>query len=166
MEVYANVRQSSVASLDTFWSASIPAGSGITATRFVIPSNRDTWPVPARHQAYGRLLLARRMGLPSSTRVRAGFKTGAATACAARQPGACTAPETSGGRLAGGHSRTIPRWLPDLPTGAAGAIVNLSLTDTVTAAGELKISTPPAQRHHRLATDSRGSAPVKLSPTE
>ena len=45
--------------------------------------------------------------------------------------------KTSGGRLAGGHSRTISL-ASHLPTGAAGAIVNLSLTDTVTS-GELKI---------------------------
>ncbi len=72
MEVYANVWQSSVASLDTFWSASIPAGSGITATRFVIPSNVNG---PYPHGT--RLMVACSSpsnGTAQLNRVRAGFK--------------------------------------------------------------------------------------------
>jgi len=135
MNVYANLWQSGQGALVTFWSQSIPAGSGITATRFVIPSNVNG---PYPHGT--RLIVA--CSSPSSgsallNGVRAGFKHAPRSPVLLTTPARAYDSRTSGGRLAGGHSRTISL-SSHIPPGAAGAIIDLSVVDTL-ASGYLKV---------------------------
>ena len=135
MVVYANIWQSSQAVLDTIWSTTIPAGSGVTAHRFVIPSDVNG---PYPHGT--RLMVAAASQTNGSNLingVRAGFTNAPRTPVLLSAPARVYDSRTADGPLASGHSRTISlaSYLPD---GAAGAIINPTVTQTVTN-GYLKI---------------------------
>jgi hypothetical protein len=135
MTVYANVWASNQAFLNTFWSAEIPAGSGVTAHRFVIPSNVNG---PYPHGT--RLLVAAGTGTDGSqlvNGVRAGFKNAPRTPVLLSTPVRAYDSRSAGGPLSSGHSRTISL-AAHLPAGAAGAIINPTVIQTVTA-GYLKL---------------------------
>jgi hypothetical protein len=130
MTVYANIWQSSAASLTTFWSDSIPAGAGIVATRFVIPTNVNG---PYPHGT--RLLVACSTSSNGSNQlngVRAGFTHAPRTPVVLTTPIRAYDSRSTGGPLTGGHSRTISL-ASAIPAGAAGAILNLTVLRTVTS---------------------------------
>ena len=127
MTVYANVWQSSQAFLDTFWSTTIAAGSGVTAHRFVIPTAVNG---PYPHGT--RLMVA--AGTPSDgssliNGVRAGFSNAPTSPVLLSSPVRAYDSRTSGGVLAAGHSRTVSL-AGHIPAGALGAIVNITVTGT------------------------------------
>jgi hypothetical protein len=135
MNVYANVWASNEAILNTFWSTSVPAGSGVTAHRFVIPSTVNG---PYPHGT--RLMVAAGTATNGSTLingVRAGFKNAPRTPVLLPTPVRAYDSRSADGPLSSGHSRTISlaSYLPD---GAAGAIVNPTVIQTVTS-GYLKL---------------------------
>jgi hypothetical protein len=135
MTVYANVWASNQAVLNTFWSTTIPASSGVTAHRFVIPSNVNG---PYPHGT--RLMVAAATATNGTTLingVRAGFKNAPRTPVLLTTPVRAYDSRTVDGPLSSGHSRTISlaAYLPD---GAAGAIVNPPVVQTVTS-GYMKV---------------------------
>lgn len=135
MSVYANIWASNQAFLNTFWSTTIPVGSGVTAHRFVIPSAVNG---PYPHGT--RLMVA--AGTPTSgssliNGVRAGFKNAPRTPVLLTTPVRAYDSRAADGPLSSGHSRTISL-APYLPDGAVGAIVNPTVVQTVTS-GYMKV---------------------------
>jgi hypothetical protein len=135
MTVYANVWQSSAAYLDTFWSSSIPAGSGVTAHKFAIPTNVNG---PYPHGT--RLMVA--AGTPTTgaallNGVRAGFMNAPTSTVLLPSPIRAYDSRNTGGPISAGHSRTVTV-AGHVPVGALGAIVNLTVTHTVSS-GYLKL---------------------------
>ncbi len=130
MNVYANVWQSSAASLDTFWSETIAAGSGVTANRFAVPTSVNG---PYPHGT--RLVVA--CGTPTDASsqvngVRAGFTHAPRTPVLLTTPVRAYDSRRTGGPLSAGHSRAVSL-ASAIPVGAAGAIVNLTVVHTVTS---------------------------------
>jgi hypothetical protein len=135
MNVYANVWQSSQAVLDTFWSASIAAGSGITAHKFAIPANVNG---PYPHGT--RLMVAASTASNGTTQingVRAGFVNAPTSTVLLPSPIRAYDSRNTGGPISAGHSRTVTV-AGHVPAGAIGAIVNLTVTHTVSS-GYLKL---------------------------
>jgi hypothetical protein len=130
MSVFADIWQSSAGGFSTFWSASIPAGVGVTATRFAIPTNVNG---PYPHGT--RLAVACASPMAGSNQingVRVGFTHAPRTPVLLTTPVRAYDSRTTGGPLTAGHSRAISL-ASAIPVGAAGAIVNLTVTQTVTS---------------------------------
>jgi hypothetical protein len=135
MNLYANIWQTSAATLSTFWSTSVPAGVGIGAHRFVIPSNVNG---PYPHGT--RLMVAVQSSSDGSLQingVRAGFKNWPRSPVLLNTPVRAYDSRTTDGPLSSGHSRTISL-ASILPAGAAGAIINPTVLQTV-GGGYLKL---------------------------
>jgi hypothetical protein len=127
MTVYANIWQSSHAFLDTFWSATIDAGSGVTAHRFVLPTAVNG---PYPHGT--RLMVAAGTSSNGSNLlngVRAGFTHAPTSPVLLPSPVRGYDSRANGGVLRGGQSRTVSL-AGHIPAGALGAIVNITVTGT------------------------------------